>query len=289
MSFFKKQFKKHDTTLFLLLLLILLGGSIFGYYYYFRSEEEEGNAFPWWLISQRGFNPAIDGAFTNADGWRYAEWQFTEYLITDSESLDAYNYFYVQLTEDYLYVCSDLVSDITNEIGSSEGGGTPWFPSGEEWFSVWIDSDNNLDGFLGGEDWNTSSADGGEEMFLYVPNNDTFLDYFYDAWNMQTYGATLDGEAVDLAYGFQTTNFGQQAHRVYEVKIDRDALEGIGTNFSVAFLGYGTMFTLPDSYYWGAPTYHVSEIYYNGWVFEGAYFHCGTDCYDLDTIPTNAS
>jgi hypothetical protein len=286
---FIDRMKENSTTITLTLILLLLGGGLSGYFYFYDHEEKDTTNYLLFLLSgSPTFSPTIDGQFTSGDGWALAEYQFTEYLITDDESLDAYNYFYVQLTENYLYACADLVSDITNEVGTSLGG-DPWFPSGEEWFSMWIDTDNGGDYFTSPETWNATLSDGGEEMFCYIPQNDTFLGYFYDAIHAESYRATLNESNVDLEYGFQTTAFGSIAHRVYEVRINREALEALSTNFSLAFLGYGTMFTVPTSNYWGAPTYFVDEIYYNGWIWESTYFSCGTDTWDLDTIPTNST
>jgi len=279
MSFFKKLFKKNDTTLVLILFLIILGGGIFGYYSYFKKPQEPEQFDPLlflFLPTTPSFSPTIDGQFTASDGWEYADFKFTEYLITGSDTLDAYNYFYLALDSEYLYGCADLVSDITN--------GTD-----EEWFSVWIDSDNNADWLFNGTDeysWNYSVINNqGEEMFCYNTSSGEFMDYCRDDYNGIDWMSTLDVTDVKIGFSFQETPNGGQAHRVYEFRIDKSALEGIGTNYSVGFLGYGTMFSLPSNYYWGAPSYFPSSFYYETYIDEEAYFHCCTDCYDIDTIP----
>jgi len=260
------------------LMVFLLGGIGFMSYILLTRQPEEDNSELLALLlgQQQTFNPTIDGTFSSSDGWKYADFKFTEYLITGFDTLDAYNYFYLTLDSEYLYGCADLVSDITN--------GTD-----EEWFSVWIDSDNNADWLFNGTDetsWNYSVINNqGEEMFYYNTSSDEFMDYCHDDKNGIDWMATLDVTDVKINFSFQSTPNGKQAHRVYEFRIDKSALEGIGTNYSVAFLGYGTMFTLPYDYYWGAPSYFPSAFYYEEYIDEDTYFHCIENGYDIDTIP----
>jgi len=215
------------------------------------------------------FNPTIDGSFNSADGWQYAEWQFTEYILTDPDSADSFNYFYIHLTPDSLFILVDLVSDITNDTI-------------DEWFSVWIDTNNSQTRFWSDTVWNDTQADSGAEMLCFIPESKTFNESLrvarYGGSTTDNFNATLNSSDVEIEYGFQKTIHSQQSHRIFEVKINRASLKDFNaTNFNVGFMGYGTMaHILPDTLYWGAPTFFSAEYHRLGEIVEQSYFRCGT-------------
>ncbi|TFF69388.1 MAG: hypothetical protein EU516_00310 [Promethearchaeota archaeon] len=247
----------------LIIIIFLAAGVSGGFVGYFFPRLDFGS-----------FNVTVDGRFSEDEGWQYSSWIFTEYLITDENSLDAYNYYYIHLKDGNLYVLVDFVSDITD---NSTG----------EWFSIWIDTDNSLTLFPTDGSWNfeISSSQPGEELLCYIPDTETINDSLYIGPNMYT--TTLNDTEATIEHGFYPSIYGSIAHRIFEIKIDVIYLKGLNTtNFNIGFLGYGTLF-IPiyiTSQFWGAPTIFASDYYDNsGWIREETFFKCGTGTgiYDL--------
>jgi hypothetical protein len=118
-------------------------------------------------------------------------------------------------------------------------------------------------------------------MFIYNTSADAFEED-YESWD-----SSLNESDIDLEFSFQNTPNGEIDHRVYEFRINRTSLSGIGENFSIAFLGYGTMATtILDTIDWGAPTYFDAILFDSNAIFEDSYFKCGPDRYDVNTIPS---
>lgn len=203
------------------------------------------------------FNPTIDGDFQNSDGWQYADWQFAEYLLTDVNSSDAYNYFYIHLSENYLYILIDLVSDITPELE-------------DEWISIWFDTDNSRS-YYSDISWNEAINSPGEEMLYYIPKTDSFnqtLNYRGKQFN-----STLNSSNVMLEYGFQKTPNSQKDHRIYEIRVDKNDLRNLNTTyFNIGFFGYGTLASISATDSWGAPSDFSSLLYYLGYLEEVCFF-----------------
>jgi len=220
------------------------------------------------------FNPTIDGNFESSDGWRFANWQFTEYLLTDVNSSDAYNYYYIHLTENFLYILVDLVSDITNETD-------------KEWISIWIDTDNNQENFYPAfNTWNDDISDSGEEMLFYIPKTDSFNKTL--TYGGIDFNSTLNSSDVSIKYGFQKTINSQLAHRVFEVQILRTSLENFNiTNFNIAFFGYGTLAAITSTDSWGAPSSFATIFYMDRIIYENSYYKCGygEDIWDINSKP----
>jgi len=251
--------KKLIGTIILVFLAAGVGGGFIGYYF---PEIELGS-----------FNPTVDGNFQNSDGWQYADWQFAEYLLTDVNSSDAYNFFYIHLNEDYLYILVDLVSDITPDLG-------------DEYLSVWIDTDNNLETFYPVfNTWNNDISDPGEEMLCYIPKTDSFNDTLNYGENFET---TLNSTVATIEYGFQKTINSQISHRVFEIQILKSSLENLNiTNFNIAFFGYGTLAAITTTDSWGAPSSFAGDFYLSNIIFEGSYYKCGygENIWDLNNKP----
>ncbi|MFX1411368.1 MAG: hypothetical protein ACFFA6_13540, partial [Promethearchaeota archaeon] len=86
----------------IIIAMFLVGGLAGGFIgYYFPTEEEKPTI--------GSFNAVIDGYFSEGEGWQYSDWQFTEYLLTDIDNLDCFNFFYVHLTTSSLYILVDFI------------------------------------------------------------------------------------------------------------------------------------------------------------------------------------
>jgi hypothetical protein len=133
----------------------------------------------------------------------------------------------------------------------------------------------------------------GSMMFCYNVSYDTFNEsYSYfssDLGSQQDFETNLNETNTVVEVGFQSTINGYLSHRVFEVRIDRDALYNFNPDaFGIAFKGYGTMSSHPvaKTQYWGAPTYFIWGMYEYDTVFEGSYFQCNTT-YIQGTIVEN--
>ena len=115
-----------------IIAIFVIGGLTGGFVGYFFPREEP---------SKGSFNALIDGVFNENEGWQYSNWQFTEYLLTDDDNLDCFSYFYVHLTESFLYILVDFVNDITNDTT-------------DEYLAVFIDTDNSKTLFYYDDNWN---------------------------------------------------------------------------------------------------------------------------------------
>jgi len=238
--------KKLIGTIILVFLAAGVGGGFIGYYF----PEIEGGS----------FNPTIDGNFSNSDGWRFADYKFIEYLTLDPDSENTNNYFYVHLTTNYLYILIDFCGDISGDTT-------------DEWLTVWIDTDNSLTGGLDDLAWNSTSSDAGEQMFCYFPESDTFTDTF-KYFTVSEFNATLNSSKVEIAHGFQKTINFNTAHRIFEIRINKNTLDNIGVdNFNIAFLGYGTA-AYYNSDFWGAPSNFAEVFYMDSQINEDRYFRC---------------
>ncbi|MGB5912830.1 MAG: hypothetical protein WBH31_16690 [Promethearchaeia archaeon] len=256
--------------------MFLVGGLAGGFIGYF---------FPRGVPTAGSFNAVIDGYFNEDEGWQYSDWQYTEYLLTDDDNLDCFNFFYVHLTQSSLYILVDFVSDITNDTT-------------DEYLAVWIDTDNSQTTFYGDIDWNSFVGAPGHELLCYVPQTNTINDTLrIDVWSITNiYLTTLNESESTVKFGFQSSINGVQLHRIFEIEINRDSLSAFNaTNFNLGFLGYGTVL-IPlyfDTGFWGAPTLFSSDFYYcnyfylSGWIREAAFFKCGygTGIYDLTNKP----
>lgn len=209
-------------------------------------------------------NPTIDGSFDSGDGWEYADYQFIEYLTLDENSSNTNNYFYVHLTDDSLYIMVDFCGDITGETE-------------DEWFSVWIDTDNSQSSFKDVVTWNdtTSNPDRGEELLCYIPETESLIE----STVYKNYNTTLNSSDVQIKHGFQKSINSEISHRVFEMKINRTSLTNLNsTNFNVGFLGYGTAYIYyVDNGFWGAPSSFVDTIFVStdrNDIFEDRFFRC---------------
>jgi hypothetical protein len=243
-----------------------------------------------------GCNPTMDGVWNANEKWEEAEWTFIEYIIPDVEHLPANNYFYIHVDEDYLYICADLVSDITGDSDPAE------------WFSVWIDTDDshysfsesnwnkNVDMMNGGSPVKSDDPEeaDGAMMFFYNITSDTFNEsysyYSYELDSQMDFETNLNESNTVVEAGFQSTINGALPHRVFEVRIDITALYNFNPDaFGIAFKGYGTMLSHPvaKTQYWGAPTYFIWGMYEYDTVFEDSYFQCNTTYIQGTIIETN--
>jgi hypothetical protein len=164
------------------------------------------------------FNPTIDGNFSTSDGWRFAKWQFIEYLTLDENSTNTNNYFYVHLTDEYLYVLIDFCGDTT---GDKKG----------EWLTIWIDTDNSQTTY--------SHTGKGGGMLCYLTESSSYNETFHHNGNL--FETNLNSSKVNLGFSFQSTVNSKIEHRVFELRIDSSIFEDDSQNdFAIAFLGYGT-------------------------------------------------
>ncbi|MCK4687601.1 MAG: hypothetical protein KAT66_05695 [Candidatus Lokiarchaeota archaeon] len=262
----------------IVIAIFLVGGLAGGFIGYFIPREEE-------KPTTGSFNAVIDGYFNEGEGWQYSDWQFTEYLLTDNDNLDCFNFFYVHLTPSSLYILVDFVSDITNDTI-------------DEYLAVWIDTDNSQTIFYNDDGWNLDVGNPGHELLCFIPETKAINESLRIDVNLNPniFLTTLNESEATVEFGFQSSMNAGQLHRIFEVEINRDSLSAFNaTNFNIGFLGYGTVF-IPlyfNSGFWGAPTLFSSDFYYSsfffseGYIKEAAFFKCGygTGIYDLNNTP----
>jgi len=219
------------------------------------------------IVEEEKFNVLIDGNFSAVEGWQCSDWQFIEYLITDDDSLNTHNFFNIHLTNSSLYILIDFASDITNDTT-------------DEFIAVWIDTDNSLTDFVSDDDWNSQITNPGHELLCFMPETGNFNKSFRIAdYVFYEYLTTLNESNSIVKFGFQSSINSPHIHRIFEIEIDRVALEGLNsTNFNIGFLGYGTAYIpiYAELGFWGAPLLFISEYFsHNKWIREQTFFKCG--------------